>query len=147
LAGSFLKDFASPTDHLTCVALLFDCPGALKLLFQRKNMSIKPGSNDIPTVIKETGVRATGFFKACMLSALFLPVLLASQPAKDVEVVNDTVGDMQVVVAGSSGLNFGVVYNRELEDCTVLDFEAVQNKLPVAMRDNEGNKWDVLALP
>ncbi len=45
-------------------------------------MSIKPGSNDIPTVIRETGDRATGFFKACMLSALFLPVLLASQPAK-----------------------------------------------------------------
>jgi hypothetical protein len=106
-------------------------------------MSIKPGSNDIPTVIRGTSVRTTCFLKACMLSALFLPVLLASQPAKDVEVVNDTVGDMQVVVAGSSGLNFGVVYNRELVYCTVLDFEAVQNKLPVAMRDNEGNEWDV----
>jgi hypothetical protein len=63
--------------------------------------------------------------------------------SNNVEVINDTVGDMQVVVAGSSSLNFGVVYNRELEDCTVLDFEAVQNKLPVVMRDNEGNEWDV----
>ncbi|MDX2418085.1 MAG: DUF3179 domain-containing protein [Xanthomonadales bacterium] len=61
----------------------------------------------------------------------------------NVEVINDSVGDMQVVVAGSSGLNFGVVFNRELEDCTVLEFEAVQDKLPAVMRDNEGNEWDV----
>jgi hypothetical protein len=61
----------------------------------------------------------------------------------DVEVINDTVGDMPVVVAGSSRKNFGVVYNRTLEDCTVLEFEPVQNNLPVVMRDNEGNEWDV----
>jgi hypothetical protein len=66
--------------------------------------------------------------------------------ASNVEVINDTVGDMQVVVAGSSTLNFGVVYNREMEDCTVLNFEAVQDKLPVAMRDNEGNEWDVFGV-
>ncbi len=60
-----------------------------------------------------------------------------------VEVINDVVGNMQVVAAGSSGLNFGVIFNRELEDCTMLDFEAVQDKLPVVMRDNEGNEWDV----
>jgi hypothetical protein len=64
----------------------------------------------------------------------------------NVEVINDTVGDMQVVVAGSNGLNFGVVFNRELEDCTVLDFTAVQDKLPVVMRDNEGNEWDVFGV-
>jgi hypothetical protein len=63
--------------------------------------------------------------------------------ASNVEVINEMVGDMNVVAAGSSNQNFGVVYNRELEDCTVLEFEAVQNELPVVMRDNEGNKWDV----
>lgn len=62
--------------------------------------------------------------------------------SSDVEVINDNVGNMQVVVAGSSGLNFGVVFNRELADCTVLSFDAVQDKLPVVMRDNEGNEWD-----
>lgn len=60
-----------------------------------------------------------------------------------VEVINEAVGNMQVVAAGSSGHNFGVVFNRELDDCTVLDFEAVQDKLPVMMRDNEGNEWDL----
>ncbi len=63
--------------------------------------------------------------------------------ADGVEVLNDSVGDMQVVVAGSRGHDFGVVYNRQLEDCTVLDFEAVQDMLPVVLRDNEGNEWDL----
>ena len=63
-----------------------------------------------------------------------------------VEVINDTTGDMQTVVAGSSNLNFGVVYNRQLEDCTVLEFEAVQDRLPVVMRDNEGTEWDVFGV-
>ena len=59
-----------------------------------------------------------------------------------IEVINDRVGGMDVVTAGSSDLNFGVVYNRELEDCTVLEFEALQDSLPAVMRDNEGNEWD-----
>jgi hypothetical protein len=63
-----------------------------------------------------------------------------------VEVINETVGDMNVVVAGSSGSNFGVVFNRELEDCTVAEFEALQNRLPVVMRDNEGNEWDIFGV-
>jgi hypothetical protein len=62
--------------------------------------------------------------------------------ASGIETINDTVGDMQVVATGSSGLNFGAVFNRQLEDCTVLEFEPVQNQLPVVMRDNEGNEWD-----
>ena len=60
-----------------------------------------------------------------------------------VETINDKLGGMKLVAAGSRELDFGVVYNRELEDCTVLEFEAVQNKLPVIMRDNEGSEWDV----
>ena len=63
--------------------------------------------------------------------------------SNQVEVINEVVGNMQVVAAGSSGHNFGVIFNRELEDCTVLDFVAVQAKLPVVMRDNEGNEWDI----
>jgi hypothetical protein len=63
-----------------------------------------------------------------------------------VEVINESVGDMNVVVAGSSNHNFGVVFNRELEDCTVLEFQAVQNALPVVMRDDEGNEWDLFGV-
>ena len=63
--------------------------------------------------------------------------------ASNVEAKQRTVGDMEVVIAGSSALNFAVVYNRQMEDCTLLDFEAVQDQLPVVLRDNEGNEWDV----
>ncbi len=63
--------------------------------------------------------------------------------SNEVQVINEVVGDMQVVVAGSSGHNLAVIFNRELADCTVLDFVAVQDRLPVVMRDNEGNEWDV----
>lgn len=60
-----------------------------------------------------------------------------------VEVINDTVGGMPVVIAGSSDLNFGVIYYRHLPDCSVTEFEAVQDRLPVIMRDSSGNEWDV----
>ena len=63
--------------------------------------------------------------------------------AASVSVVNDRVGDMDVVVTGSANQNFAVVYNRQLEDCTTLDFNPVENQLPVVMIDNEGNRWDV----
>ena len=60
-----------------------------------------------------------------------------------VEVLNDRVGSMDVIAVGSARQNFAVVFNRELEDCTTLDFTAVQNRLPVVMVDNEGTEWDV----
>ncbi|MDG2177072.1 MAG: DUF3179 domain-containing (seleno)protein [Gammaproteobacteria bacterium] len=63
-----------------------------------------------------------------------------------VEVINDYISDMQVVVAGSSFDDFGVVYSRQLQDCTVLEFEAVENSLPIVMKDNEGNEWDIFGV-
>ena len=61
----------------------------------------------------------------------------------EVTVINDRVGSMDVVAAGSSNRNFGMVYNRQLEDCTTLDFTAVPDLLPIIMQDNEGGHWDV----
>ena len=66
-----------------------------------------------------------------------------SRFAAGVSVVNDRVGDMDVVATGSAGQNFAVIYNRQLEDCTTLEFSPVENQLPVIMVDNEGNQWDV----
>lgn len=63
-----------------------------------------------------------------------------------VEVINESVGDMNVVVAGSSGSNFGVVFDRELKDCTILEFKAVQDQLPVVMLDDEGSEWDIFGV-
>lgn len=64
----------------------------------------------------------------------------------DVTVINDTVGTMNVVATGSSELNFGAIFNRQLEDCTTLNFTAVQDQLPVVMEDEEGNQWDVFGV-
>ncbi|NKB33089.1 MAG: DUF3179 domain-containing protein [Pseudomonadales bacterium] len=60
-----------------------------------------------------------------------------------ISVVNDQVGNMDVVAAGSSGDNFAVIFNRQLEDCTTLEFNSVENKLPIVMVDNEGTEWDI----
>lgn len=64
----------------------------------------------------------------------------------NIGVINDTVGDMDVVSSGSSGHNFAAIYNRQMEDCTTLEFEAVQDSLPVIMSDNEGNEWDIFGV-
>ncbi|NKB32385.1 MAG: DUF3179 domain-containing protein [Pseudomonadales bacterium] len=63
-----------------------------------------------------------------------------------VSVINDTVGAMDVVTTGSSALNFGAIFNRQLEDCTTLSFSAVQDQLPIVMVDNEGGEWDVFGV-
>ena len=60
-----------------------------------------------------------------------------------VSLIQDQVGGMDVVAAGSSTQNFAVLFNRQLEDCTTLDFTPVQNQLPIVMTDNEGTQWDV----
>ena len=66
-----------------------------------------------------------------------------SRFSQTISVINDRVGNMDVVATGSSGDNFAVIYNRQLEDCTILDFSPVENQLPTVMIDNEGTEWDV----
>lgn len=60
-----------------------------------------------------------------------------------IAVLNDRVGAMDVVAVGSGKHNFGAVYDRQMADCTTLDFSPLQNQLPIVMTDNEGNRWDV----
>jgi len=66
--------------------------------------------------------------------------------ASIITTLNDNVGGMDVVITGSSSQNFGVIFNRQLEDCTVLDFSPVLDQLPVVMTDNEGTQWDVFGV-
>lgn len=47
------------------------------------------------------------------------------------------------IVVGSASLNFAVAFERELADGTELNFQPVQDKLPVILTDDEGNQWDV----
>jgi hypothetical protein len=52
----------------------------------------------------------------------------------------------QLVIIGSKAKNFLTAYESTLPDGTNLVFEAVQNELPIVMRDNEGNAWDIFGV-
>lgn len=60
-----------------------------------------------------------------------------------IEVRPDIFAGVPLVIVGSDSKNFLVAYQSKLEDGTELNFTAVQNELPVVMKDQEGNKWDV----
>jgi len=45
---------------------------------------------------------------------------------------------------GSASLNFAVAFESEPSDGTDLNFQPVQEELPVILTDNEGNRWDVI---
>ena len=61
----------------------------------------------------------------------------------DIKVINDIAGGTPMVVAGTTPKDFAVAYKSTLDDGTTLQFTALQNSLPLIMKDNEGNKWDV----
>ena len=48
-----------------------------------------------------------------------------------------------VVIIGNSTANIAAIYSRELADGTILDFNPVQDQLPIVMTDSEGNTWDI----
>jgi hypothetical protein len=73
-------------------------------------------------------------------------VYIIDNLSTNVEVINQAVGGIDIVVVGSSGLNFAAAFKRELNDGTVLSFQPVQNELPVVLLDNEGTKWDVFGV-
>lgn len=59
------------------------------------------------------------------------------------QVINDTFEDISIVFAGNADKNFGVSFSPVAEGGTKLNFQAVQNRFPVIMKDNEGNTWDI----
>lgn len=60
-----------------------------------------------------------------------------------VRVINESYEDTLLVAAGSARHNFTVSFHRELEDGTILEFEPVLGALPIIMKDQEGNNWDL----
>lgn len=56
-----------------------------------------------------------------------------------IEVIQEPFEGQELVVAGSSELNFTVSFYSESN----LSFEPVQDELPVIMQDDEGNKWTI----
>lgn len=65
----------------------------------------------------------------------------------DIEVINDDLDGLPVVVVSGSRDNIAAIYKRTLADGTILEFSAIPaGKLPLAMRDNEGNEWDIFGI-
>ncbi len=60
-----------------------------------------------------------------------------------IHTINDVYLNYPLVTVGSGELNFVAVYERTLDDGTVLTFMPVQDELPIVMKDNEGTKWDI----
>ncbi len=54
------------------------------------------------------------------------------------------IGDTEYIVAGSSDLDFVIGFEKQLPDGTTLNFEPVQNSLPVILKDQEGNRWNAM---
>ncbi len=60
-----------------------------------------------------------------------------------VSVIQDEFQGVPVVVAGSDNLGFVVAFERTLPDGTMLDFEPTTELLPIILRDQQGNSWDL----
>lgn len=58
-------------------------------------------------------------------------------------VIEDRVGNIDIVVFGSKQDNYLVAYEARLEDETVLSFTAVEGAEKAVAIDNEGNEWNV----
>ena len=59
-----------------------------------------------------------------------------------IQVIQDSIEEEEFVVIGSSGYSFAIAYKLFSEGLD-LEFEAVQDQLPVVMVDDEGTKWNI----
>ncbi|MCW9708782.1 DUF3179 domain-containing protein [Fodinibius salsisoli] len=60
-----------------------------------------------------------------------------------IRVITDQVGPREIIVVGSAIHDFAASFRTTLEDGTQFTFVPVQNSLPVVMKDQEGNRWDI----
>ena len=57
-------------------------------------------------------------------------------------VIQEEINGVKTVVVANSKTNFATVFE-SVKDNVSLTFTAVQNNLPIVMKDNEGNFWDI----
>ena len=60
----------------------------------------------------------------------------------EISIIEDSFQGIDHIIVGSSSLNIAASF-KTMHNGTELNFEAVQDELPVVMTDQEGNKWDV----
>lgn len=61
----------------------------------------------------------------------------------DTQAINDQIGSLNFVAVGNTDLDFAAIYDRELDDGSILAFTPLQDDLPNVMTDDEGNVWDI----
>ncbi|MTI87875.1 MAG: DUF3179 domain-containing protein [Balneolaceae bacterium] len=66
-----------------------------------------------------------------------------NEMSDSIRVINETYSSKKLVAAGSASDHFTVSFYRTLDDGTILHFEPIQGGLPVIMKDQEGNSWNI----
>lgn len=74
---------------------------------------------------------------------LEIRVYAKEEMSEDIGIINEEFAGHRVVAVGSQKHNFITSFHRNLPDGTILEFEAVNDQLPVVMTDNEGNLWNI----
>lgn len=69
-------------------------------------------------------------------------VYIIDEMGEGINIIEDTFQGIEHVVVGSGDLNLAASFERTL-DGTMLNFEPVNDALPVVMEDQEGNRWDL----
>jgi len=59
-----------------------------------------------------------------------------------ISIIREDFGNQKLIVIGSKSDEFYLAYHTDLVDNS-LEFQPVQNSLPIIMTDNEGGKWDI----
>lgn len=63
---------------------------------------------------------------------------------QDTKLIQDNFEDVAIVVVANKKDDYIVSFKRELSDGTLLSFETTQGSNGAVMKDNEGNKWNLL---
>jgi len=72
------------------------------------------------------------------------PVVVPSDTSEgSITVLTDEFEEEPIVLVGSQKSDFMVAFKRTTSDGILLDFEVEQRQLPIIMKDNEGNKWNI----
>ncbi|MDZ7720544.1 MAG: DUF3179 domain-containing protein [Balneolaceae bacterium] len=61
----------------------------------------------------------------------------------EIQVIQEKFRGKNIVFAGSSSDQLAVSFINKTQDGSILDFEPVQDELPIVMKDNEGNQWNI----
>lgn len=62
---------------------------------------------------------------------------------EEITLLQKHIGGNNYLIVGSKVDNFIVSFYNNLSEGTELNFSLVENSLPIILKDNEGNKWDI----